>query len=246
MSETAPLGFALTRLTQISARLAEHDWAWARENAEAIERNWQRRIAERPSMFDGPVLMSQGCAIADGTCEIAFFETRYSRFIASRDWSTVRTGVLNAFAAIVPHTSDGAVLLGRMGAHTANAGQIYFPCGTPDREDIREGGIVDLAGSAAREFEEETGLVLPAAGHTAPWMLLRRDELLAFLRPVRFDGRAEDLVDRIAAYHANDAEPELAGMVVVRGLSDIDPDRMQPYVRAYLESVFEPAPISLR
>ncbi|GEP08705.1 NUDIX hydrolase [Methylobacterium gnaphalii] len=238
MREDKPHGASLTHLATISGRLTEHDWAWARDNAEAIDRHWQRRVAERPGMFDGPVLLSLDCAIAGDTCEVTFFETRYSRFIATRDWDSPETGVLNAFSAIVPCTSDGAVLLGQMGAHTANAGQVYFACGTPDRDDIREGGIVDLAGSAAREFEEETGLTLPEGAHDAPWVLVRVGDLLAFLRPVHFDASAEDLVRRIAAYHADDDEPELAQMVIVRRLSDLDPERMPVYVRAYLETLF--------
>ena len=43
-------------------------------------------------------------------------------------------------------SSDGAYLLGVMNRHTANAGRVYFPAGTPDPDDI-VGARVDLDGS---------------------------------------------------------------------------------------------------
>lgn len=240
MSEASPDGdgFTSTRLRRIHARLAAYDWAWERENAAAIETNWERRRAAKPGLFDGPVLLSHHCAVREDVCEIAFFETRYSRFIALRDAGSPDRAVANAFAAVVPHTADGAVLLGQMGPHTANAGQIYFPCGTPDPDDVREGGVVDLAGSAGREFFEETGLSLPAGAEDEPWTLLRGEGQRAFLRPVRFDASADALLARIARHHARESEPELSNVVAVRRRADIDPARMPGFVRAYLARVF--------
>lgn len=234
--EAAP-GFTLTPLSRVSARRVEYDWAWARDNAEAIDRNWARRREKTPGLFDGPVFLASGCTIEAGACETALFEARYSRFIAFRDAGVPDALVANAFAAIVPHSADGAVLLGVMGAHTANAGQIYFPCGTPDRDDLREDGTVDLAGSAAREFREETGLTLPE-GAEQEWVLLRGDGQLAFLRPVRFDRDAEALKARIEAHRGHEDEPELAHSLIARSRADIDARRMPGFVQAYLASVF--------
>ncbi|WP_204278100.1 hypothetical protein, partial [Escherichia coli] len=78
---------------------------------------------------------------------------------------------------------------------TANAGRVYFPCGTPDRADV-SGDRVALAESAARELAEETGLSVPE-GAPESWVLLRGEGYLAFLRPVRFREDADALVARM-------------------------------------------------
>lgn len=238
MSEGRPYGFEVLPLTRIAARLVTYDWAWARDNAARIAENWARRTAARPALFDGPVLLACGCAVADGLCTVDLFETRFSRFIAYRDGGSPDGHVVNAFAAIVPWGADGRVVLGEMGADTANAGQVYFPCGTPDRDDVR-GEAVDLAGSAARELREETGLALPEDAEEA-WVLLRGDGQLAFLRPVRFPDPAQALRARMERHRAAEPDPELAGFHIAGAAADIDPARMPPYVRAYLASAFDP------
>ena len=231
-----PEGFRATRLAGIEGRLVPYDWPWARDNAPAIAAHWERRRAARPAMFDGIVLLSCGCAVTDGLCRIDLFEVPYSRFLAYRDGGRFDGVVANAFAAIVPWSADGAVLIGEMGAHTANAGQLYFPCGTPDRDDLR-GTVVDLAGSATREFTEETGLSLPE-GAAGEWLLLEGEGQLAFLRPVRFPETADALLARAEAHRLAEADPELAGLAALRGPADLDPARMPGFVRAYLTGAF--------
>lgn len=232
-------GFRITQLAAVTARFVTYDWAFPRENADAIAAHWQTRIARAPGMFDGTVLLCCDHAVADRAARLDLFATRYATFTYYRDTRHADARIANAFAAIVPWTSDGAVLLGEMGARTANAGQLYFPCGTPDPDDI-QGARVDLAGSAARELAEETGLALPDEAET-DWVLLEGEGQLAFLRPVRFPETAARLVARIADHLGAEAEPELAGMHVVRGRDDIDAARMPGFVRAYLADAFPPA-----
>ncbi|MCJ2079322.1 NUDIX hydrolase [Methylobacterium sp. E-016] len=234
--DSRPYGFEVVRLARLEARLVTYDWAWARDNAERIEQNWMRRRAAQPALFDGPVLVACGCAIDGDSCRLDLFETPYSRFLAYRDGGSPDGHVANAFAAIVPWSADCAVLLGRMGVHTANAGQIYFPCGTPDLDDVR-GEAVDFSGSAARELLEETGLRVPD-GATEDWVCLRGEGQLAFLRPVRFAEDAAALIERMEIHALGEDEPELAGIVAVREAADIEA-AMPGFVRAYLASAFE-------
>ncbi|MGU3358935.1 NUDIX hydrolase [Methylobacterium sp. M6A4_1b] len=230
-------GFTLTPLRRIEARLVPCDWTWARDQAGAIAETWAARRAERPDLFDGPVLLARDCRIDGSTCAIDLFEVAYSQFLAFRLAGSPDPAVTNAFAAVVPWSADGAAVLGIMGGHTANAGQIYFACGTPDRADLRDGGRVDLAGSAGREFLEETGLTLPA-GAPEEWVLVSGQSQRAFLRPVRFTETAGALQARMEAHRLSEAAPELAGFAVARGPDDLDAARTPGFVRAYLARAF--------
>lgn len=232
-------GFGRVALTGIAARLVPFAWPWAQAQAHFVAGNWERRVARRSGLFDGRVLLACGWRVDDGLCSIDLFETSYAAFIAHRDAGSPDLSVANAFAAIVPRASDGGVVLGIMGGHTANAGQVYFPCGTPDRGDVRGDSRVDLAGSAVRELAEETGMDLPDAACES-WLLLRGEGQLGFLRPVTFPLDAETLRARMERHRAAEADPELAGFLVARGSGDIDPARMPGLVRAYLADLFSP------
>ncbi|GJD51550.1 hypothetical protein OPKNFCMD_4305 [Methylobacterium crusticola] len=227
----------LTRVPRVTAALRDHDWAWARENRPRIDAHWAARRAARPAMFNGRVLMMSGQALADGTLHAWLFETDYAVLTAFKDLGFPDPSVSNAFAAAVPRTADGAYLLGVMNRHTASAGQVYFPCGTPDHADVAPDGTVDLAASALRELREETGLVATGAPD-AGWVVVRDGGLTAFLKPVALPDDAATVLARVDAHLAAEAEPELAGILTVRGPRDIDPARMPGFVQAYLRAAF--------
>jgi 8-oxo-dGTP pyrophosphatase MutT (NUDIX family) len=130
--------------------------------------------------------------------------------------------------------SDGAFVLGEMGADTANAGRIYFPSGTPDLDDIKD-GTVDVAGSVAREVEEETGIP-PSDYRAAPdWTCIEAGALNAMIRILDVDLPGEALRAKIQANLARQAAPELAAIHLVRARADLS-QAMPRFVTAFLEA----------
>ena len=133
--------------------------------------------------------------------------------------------------------ADGAFLLGEMAPHTFNAGQIYFPAGTPDPTDVFD-GRVDLDASARRELFEETGV---KAGETtiAPgWTLVFTPQRIACMKLMTLAVPAARAKARIDAYLARDPHAEFSRMHVVRGPRDIDETRVPVFVAAYLRDAF--------
>ena len=129
-------------------------------------------------------------------------------------------------------SSDGAFLLGVMGAHTATAGQIYFAAGTPDPNDI-VGDTVDLEGAVMRELTEETGLGLADAEPEAEWTATPLGQRIALMKIVHARESAETLRERIRTFLGNQQQPELSDIHIVRTLYDLN-SSMPPYVAAFL------------
>lgn len=228
--------FRTIDVARVEGRLAPFDWAWAREERDWIDARWAKLHAERPRMFDGRVLMAHRWAQEGDICRADYFETRFSRFLCWREAG--RPGsVANCFAMAALRAADGAYLLGEMGAHTANAGKIYFPAGTPDPDDL-VGDQVDLAGSAVRELGEETGLTPDMIEVEPRWSITMGQGTIACFRPMRLRMGAEEAVAFIHARLDAQRDRELARIHVVRCAGDIDAARMPPFLAAFLRREF--------
>jgi|SRR5208282_2391476 len=221
--------------------IAVEPWSWEFANArrEEIDRHFAWRRRELPALWNGRVLLLHRYAIGDGVLRGACFETDYASFLAWRDWDLPDPGVFNVFAAAALRTGDGAYLLGEMSPSTATAGQLYFPCGTPDPEDIGVGGALDLAGSLGRELLEETGIDIATLDAGPGWCLVRDRGFIALMKRLTARQSAQELRARIMRHLASEPQPELSDVRVVRGRADLDP-RMPPFIVAFLEQAWRP------
>ncbi|NMN59945.1 8-oxo-dGTP pyrophosphatase MutT (NUDIX family) [Xanthobacter sp. SG618] len=198
-----------------------------------IEAHFARRAADNPHLWNGPILLLARHDFTDGVLSGAFRQTDFAAFTFWRDEGWKDEGMVNAFALAAIEGSDGGFVLGVMGPHTASAGRIYFPGGTPDPSDITPDNRVDLHASMLRELTEETGL-LPAD-------ILRDDGFtglfdgprVALMGRLVFDAPAEDLAARIRTFLAAEAEPELADVAVVKSEADLAP-AMAPFAVDYM------------
>jgi 8-oxo-dGTP pyrophosphatase MutT (NUDIX family) len=212
-----------------------HDWAFDRLRSDAIDAHWRERKEANPALYDGPVLLAHEVAAQDAAVlRVNFFPTRFSRFLAWRDFGFPGEGVSNCFAMPALRSADGAFLLGEMGADHSAAGAIYFPAGTPDPSDIRD-GLVDLEGNLLRELHEETG-VAPGEVRLEPhWTIVRAGPRVACLRIAHCAETAAQLERRIGAFIAAQEKPELAGVRMAARRADLAEPRMLDFIRRFLE-----------
>ncbi|CAN7386561.1 NUDIX hydrolase [Bosea sp. LjRoot90] len=238
MSGNGVVDGEIVALDRVEARIEAFDWAFARERAGDIAAHWAQISDGKPAMFNGRVMLQHRAAIEGGVFRAGYFEADYAAFMSWRDFGLPPPAIRNGFAMATLQAADGAFLLGRMGDHTANPGKVYFAAGTPDKEDARPDGTLDLAGSVTRELCEETGLTLDEISVEERWTAVIVPGRVAFMRPVAVSWSAEEaralMLERIEAQ----AEPELSDIVIVRNLADCAAYDMPPFMTSYLVHIF--------
>jgi hypothetical protein len=224
------------RVTTLDLRVRPFAWPFAEQRRGEIDAHFAEKQREIPSLWNGHVLLGRNSVLTGNHLAAEYFETDFASFLAWRDWGFPDASVFNGFGMGALQSSDGAFLLGEMGEQTANSGRIYFPCGTPDPDDVRDGAL-DLTGSIVREIEEETGLVAADYSMDSDWTCVFAGPAIAVIRFLRVDMPGEALKARIEANVARQAKPELRALHLVRTRSDIVP-AMPRFVSAFLEDQF--------
>lgn len=219
-------------ITRLEFRFAPRPWPYADVHRAEMAAHFAARKRANPALWNGRVLVAYEHGVTDGVCRGAFLETDYASFMSWRDWGRPAAAAIDCFGAAALQAADGAYLLGVMAPHTANAGQIYFPCGTPDRGDIVD-GRVDLEHSALRELKEETGLTADELYAEPGCFVVFSGPMVMHAKLLRAREPAAALRDRILRHLASQRRPELCDIRIVRGPADLDP-RIPPFIGAFL------------
>ena len=226
---------------RLDCRLVEHRWAFAERRAEEIDRFWRARVSANPALYDGPVLLARRVdervdAQGQATLFMDMFETRFSRFLAWRDFDFPDADVFNCFAMPAVRSADGAFLVGEMNATHSSAGALYFPAGTPDPSDLR-GQEVDLIGSLVRELAEEAGLSAGEGVMVPGWTLVYDRQRLACMKIIDHPASAADILHRVRSFLAREDNPELSGAQMISRHDQLADPRLPPFMTAFLEQM---------
>ncbi|NPU09651.1 NUDIX hydrolase [Bradyrhizobium sp. 83012] len=225
------------RVTALDLKVEPWDWPFAQARRDDIAAHFAERQREKPGLWNGRILLGRDARFENGQFSASYFETDFASLLAWRDWGFPDRTAFNGFGMGALRAADGAFVLGEMGAHTANAGRLYFPAGTPDLADV-DGGTLDLAANVAREVEEETGL-RPADYRASPhWDCVMTGATIAMMRVLDAPETGDVLQRRIEANLAAQHEPELSAIQLVRSRDDLTA-AMPRFVTAFLETQFD-------
>ena len=234
---TAAMSMRVIPIDHLDFAFAPWPWPFAQQRRAEIDAYFAQRRAHMPQLWNGRVLLATGCRFAGRSLSGTCFETDFASFLAWRDWGFPDPEVTNCFAMGALRSSDGAFLLGVMGPHTANAGLIYFPAGTPDPDDLVDGQL-DFAGNIAREIAEETGLTADDYAAEAGWLAVPAGPRVALIKVLAAPATAAELGRTIRHHIARETKPELADIRIVRGTADFDP-MMPDFVRMFLAHAWD-------
>jgi 8-oxo-dGTP pyrophosphatase MutT (NUDIX family) len=225
---------SIHRVTELDLSVTARTWPFAEARRAEISAHFAAQQRQRSHLWNGRVLIGTTPVFAGERLSASYFAVDFASFLAWRDWGFPDKNVFNGFGMGALRASDGAFVLGEMNGQTANAGRVYFPSGTPDLDDVKDGRL-DMPASVAREVEEETGLGPHEYRAASHWDCIFTGVALAMIRRLDVDLGAEALRAKIEDNIARQSSPELSAVHLVRRRSDLT-GAMPRFVTAWLEA----------
>ncbi|PBB93907.1 hypothetical protein CK215_00075 [Mesorhizobium sp. WSM3864] len=203
----------------VDVRLVASPHPFERDNQTAIAENWCREMEMKPALYDGTVVLLSALSYRDSRLIGRCHAVKYSTFMLWRK-NRELSGAEHAYAHAVLVAGDNALVAIRMGSHTVNAGRVYFAAGSFEPIDFRD-GLVDIDFNMIREVGEETGIDLSGAARGQRYYALSTSSGTVIFRRFRVAEPADEIAQRIKAFVAAEADPEIEGPVIIRNATDL-------------------------
>ncbi|HRK17846.1 MAG TPA: NUDIX hydrolase [Hyphomicrobiaceae bacterium] len=210
---------------------------------QSADTHWQRRVRETPALFNGTVFVMTPPTSLHATSSGVQFDGQLHpvEFRTFLYWREVawQAGVIDAFGSAILLSAEGHIILGTAGPETINSGSAYFFGGFLDPRDIDPDGIADIAGSTARELQEETGLVVGFDVDPAPGFVIASSaRQVSFGVVYRARERTDALIGRIHRHLRDENDLEITALKIVRSHEDASDPSIQPFTRAVIGHLF--------
>ena len=218
---------------EITLRRVDARFAYELDNRAAIDRAFEEARQTRPKLFNGRFFLLVALERSAAGVVGDMVETDYASYLSYRA-AGFPGEARNCFPMPALHPVDGGLLVGRMAGWTANAGRWYPPAGSLDENDLLPDGRFDMDGNIARELHEELGLDARRFPAPASWTLVAEPGRLACLRRHDLDMTGAELLAACRRHLAQDPQPELDDVAIVRSLGDLEDRDAPDFVRAYV------------
>ncbi len=229
----------IVNLRSYDLAVSDSPWKWATDNAPAVKRFWKKAIVEKPSMFNGQVLVMGGHEVVDGCLSGSVHKTDFASLLYFKDRGLPEeASVRNVFGCAVVRSVEGHLLFGRMAPYTAASGRVYPMAGTPDPEDIVAGKL-DIEGSLQRELQEEAGLNAADATRQPGYLMIEDAGMVALCAVFDFEVSSRDLKARMMRHVDMQDEPELDEIVVFRRAAFHVHHRMPGFARILVQHLLD-------
>ena len=225
------VGMSVRELADCQLAVTGSPWRFATAHASAIAQNWADAVSRNPSLFNGDVFVVEEWSIEQDVLVGRSVSATFAAYLYWRDAGAAAAPYSEAFATAVVRSRDGGVLLAQSVDGTLNAGLFGAPGGLLDARDAGAGGALDLAGAAARELEEETGLTAGELVRRPGFLLAHVPPYLAVTSVFQSDQTGAELVERVDRFLAAQERPELRAPCVVHQVSELDRLPSTPFAR---------------
>lgn len=210
--------------------------AFASDRRAAVEADFARAQAANPALWNGAFFLFDRVAVDPDAGRFAAEGalTDFATFLHWRAGVPLDTSLAHVFPVGAVVSADDRLLVGRMGAHTANPGRLYPPSGSFDPHDLSDGQLDPIA-NAVREIREEVGLEV-ADWPSDPGFLVipSGPNRVAVVKVYRAAETAAALQTQIEAFLPDGSDGELAGVTFVPLAERLDPKLSAVYVNALL------------